>query len=139
MTVTNILTKINRSDSFPYIKDVSISGRSYISIKANDWTAQMFYELPCIKFDIYTNQNGTMCKYNQNSYTIDTSSGLLEDAECCLEVKNIPSKFYLYISPIFDSNAIAARNALIRNGIEDGDIWDSITDTFNITINIISD
>jgi len=130
-----LLTKIKRSDNFPYVVQLSVTNnKGYISLNTEDWTPQMFYELPAIKFDIYTEQNGIMSKYNPVSYTIDTYTGVIDITKTCIPLKNIPENCYVYIYPIFDKTAIMARNALVENGIEDGDIWTSQTDTFDLEL-----
>lgn len=128
-----LLTQIKRSDNFPYVVPLSVTNnKGYISLNTEDWTPQMFYELPAIKFDIYTEQNGIMSRYNPVSYTIDTYTGVIDITKTCIPLKNIPENCYVYIYPIFDKQAIIARNALVENGIEDGDIWTSETDTFDL-------
>lgn len=137
MSANTLITQINRSDTFPYMVKVTTDKNSgYISIITNNWTPQMFYELPSIRFDIYVERNGEMSKYNQTSYTIDTYSSQIDTNVCSICLKNVPSEFYVYIYPIFDNDAIAARNELIKIGLETGNLWTSITDTFNIDISI---
>lgn len=130
-----LLTQIKRSDNFPYIVHLtSTNNKGYISIDTHDWTAQMFYELPSIKFDIYVDKGGERSKYNPVSYVVDTYTGLVDGTMISVPIKNLPEDCYIYIYPIFDKEAIMARNALIRNGIEDGDIWTSETDTFDLSM-----
>lgn len=130
-----LLTQIKRSDNFPYIVHLTnTNNKGYISIDTHDWTAQMFYELPSIKFDIYVDKGGERSKYNPVSYVVDTYTGLVNGTMISVSIKNIPEDCYIYIYPIFDKEAIMARNALIKNGIEDGDIWTSETDTFDVTV-----
>ena len=133
--VEELITQIKRSDNFPYIVHLtSTNNKGYISIDTHDWTAQMFYELPSIKFDIYVDKGGERSKYNPVSYVVDTYTGLVNGTMISVPIKNLPEDCYIYIYPIFDKEAIMARNALIRNGIEDGDIWTSETDTFDVTV-----
>ena len=130
-----LLTQIKRSDNFPYIVHLtSTNNKGYISIDTHDWTAQMFYELPSIKFDIYVDKGGERSKYNPVSYVVDTYTGLVNGTMISVPIKNLPEDCYIYIYPIFDKEAIMARNALIKNGIEDGDIWTSETDTFDLSM-----
>ena len=130
-----LLTQIKRSDNFPYIVHLtSTNNKGYISIDTHDWTAQMFYELPSIKFDIYVDKGGERSKYNPVSYVVDTYTGLVNGTMTSMQIKNLPEDCYIYIYPIFDKEAIMARNALIKNGIEDGDIWTSETDTFDLEL-----
>jgi hypothetical protein len=130
-----LLTKIKRSDTFPYMVKVTANTNSgYISIMTDNWTPQMFYELPSIKFDIYVDENSVKSKYNPISINLDTYTGDIVDEKICSRILNVPENCYIYITPLFDNNAIAARNMLIENGIEEGTLWDTKTDTFPIDI-----
>ena len=97
----------------------------------------MFYELPAIKLDLYTDVEGTMVRSPLFSRTIKTYNPTFPlDQQCsiCISMKDVPTNCYLFVTPIFDNNAIEARNELIRNGIEDGQLWTTKTNTFNILL-----
>ena len=137
--MAELLTSISRSDTIPIIKSISAdSNKGYISVDTSKFTPQMFYELPAIKFEIYTETNGERVKYKSFSRTVRTyepSLYLHGDMIITMPISNIPASCYLYITPIFDNDSVPARNMLIENGIETGDLWDIIpTATFPITI-----
>ena len=143
MATTQLLSGISRSETYPKYVDVAISKNSgYISITPDDWTAQMFYELPFIKFDIYTRVNSKYVKYTKNSISVHTFGQELmsyPNTPVCYSLKNIPQTFTIAITPVFDTSAVKARNDLIINGIESGDLWNTTTDSFNIDISFIED
>lgn len=135
----SLLTQIKRSDTFPYKKSITVDGnRGYISIKTNSWTHQMFYELPSIKFEIYVDNSGVDSKYQPISFILDTYSQSMTDVEICSPILNVPESCNIFITPLFDNDAISARNQLVENGIEDGSIWDTPTDTFDVDISLVS-
>ena len=134
----SLLTQIKRSDTFPYKKSITVDGnRGHISIKTNSWTPQMFYELPSIKFEIYVDNNGVDSKYQPISFILDTYSQSMADVEICSPIINVPESCNILITPLFDNDAISARNQLVLNGIESGTIWDTVTNTFDVDISLI--
>ena len=95
----------------------------------------MFYELPALKFEIYTDVDGTRVKLKNFCKTIHTYSPVLaSDISVSVPVDNIPESFYIYITPIFDNESIASRNMLIYNGIESGDLWETLTNDFSVSV-----
>lgn len=136
--MAELITSISRSDTIPIVKPLSVSSsKGRITLDVSSFTPRMFYELPAIRFEIYTETNGTRVKYNTSDNVIRTyQPDLFPDCDkVVIPIKNIPEDCYIYITPIFDNEAIAARNMLIENGIESGDIWDNaLTQTFPITI-----
>lgn len=138
MAQTTLLTSISRTDTFPKMVNISApSHRGCISIATDNWTPQMFYELPAIKFEIYTIYNSEYVKYKDFCYTLKTYNPVLSlDSipEIAAGLSDIPADCYIAITPNFDKFAIDARNLLIDNGLEFGDKWNAETDTFSITI-----
>lgn len=138
MGKTVIVESISRSDTFPIVAQVSAeNNKGYITVNTKKFTPQMFYELPALKFEIYTEFQGRMVKYKNFCKVVRTYNPIFEDDSAMIgtmDIKNIPNNFYLYLTPIFDNNAIGARNELILNGIESGDLWNTITNTFDILI-----
>lgn len=136
--MTTIITEIDRSDTTQLSEDITTQSCSgYFVAEISNWTPQMFYELPAVKINIYTDQNGTSCKYKVFECLIKTygEDYLLQDTiKICTSVKNIPTSCTVVVTPIFDNNAVPARNILIENGIEVGSIWDTPTQIFPITI-----
>lgn len=136
--MTTIITEIDRNDTTQLSEDITTQSCSgYFITEISNWTSQMFYELPAIKLDIYTDQNGTSCKYKMFEYLIKTYDDkyLSQNTnKISTFVKNIPTSCTVVITPIFDNNAVHARNTLIENGIEVGSIWDTQTQIFPITI-----
>lgn len=140
---TTLLTQITRSGTYPVEVPVTITGnKGFISLNTDNWSPQMFYELPAIKVDLYTDVDGTKVRSTLFSKVLKTYNPTFPiDQQCsfCISIKDVPEECYLYISPIFDNNAIEARNELIRNGIETGQIWDTVTQTFNINLELFTD
>lgn len=143
MASTVLLSEINRDSDYPlYVEVVAPNNSGYVSITTNNWTDQMFYELPNIQFGIYTLVNGVYVKYLQDNFFMRTYVPdviMYSNCSVCRTIKNVPESFYIYINPIFDNNAISARNMLIQNGIEHGDIWNAETNIFNITVEFLTD
>lgn len=143
MATTELITNISRSKTYPkYFDVIANNNKLYLSIQPKNWTAQMFYELPFIQFDIFTKVNGEYVRYTKNSISIHTYIPDIKtypNTPVCCVIKNIPDTCVLCVTPVFDNNAIEARNDLIRNGIEDGDLWNTTTDSFNIDISFIED
>ena len=135
---TVLLTQITRTGTYPAQIPLDVTyNRGFISFVTNNWTAQMFYELPAIKLDLYTDVEGTMVRSPLFSRTIKTYNPTFPlDQQCsiCISMKDVPTNCYLFVTPIFDNNAIEARNELIRNGIEDGQLWTTKTNIFNILL-----
>lgn len=136
--MTTIITEIDRNNFTQLSKNITTQSCSgYFIAEISNWTPQMFYELPALKLDIYTDQGGTSCKYKMFEYLIKTYDDkyLLQNTiKISTYVKNIPTSCTIVITPIFDNNAVQARNALIENGIEVGSIWDNKIQIFPITI-----
>ena len=136
--MTELVSSISRSDTIPIVKQIEVTkNKGYLTLDVSSFTPRMFYELPAIRFEVYTETNGTRVKYNTVDNVIRTyQPELFPDHEKIVVcIKNIPNTCYLYITPIFDDNAVPARNMLIENGIETGDLWDIVpTSTFPITI-----
>ena len=111
--------------------------KGFFSITTVNWTAQMFYELPSILVELYVDNDNTKIKTPLFSRVIKTYDERFITGTAfphTINVYNVPEDCYLKITPCFDDNAISARNELIRNGIEDGPIWDSITTSFDIIV-----
>lgn len=144
--MVDVILTINRSDEY---KDISVSApynKAYVTIDTSDWIDKpwMFYELPALKFEIYTETNGEMLKYKNFEREIRTYNPVysqLKSLNVTISIKNVPTSFILRIIPIFDNNSICARNMLIKNGIEYGDIWDKEqgipTNEFNVNIEFL--
>jgi hypothetical protein len=143
MNSTLLLSQISRSDTFPKKVQVSPNNNSgYISIVLTNWTDQMFYELPYIEFSIYTKSGNTYTKYMMNSICVKTyvsNLAIYPETNICHLLKNIPDSCYIEIKPFFDDDAISARNMLIENGIESGNLWTTKTGLFNINISFLTD
>ena len=136
--MTELVSSISRSDTIPIVKQIEVTkNKGYLTLDVSSFTPRMFYELPAIRFEVYTETNGTRVKYNTVDNVIRTyQPELFPDHEKIVVcIRNIPNECYLYITPIFDNDSVPARNMLIENGIETGDLWDIIpTATFPITI-----
>lgn len=135
MTVTNILSEISRSDVYPLKEDVSLSGNSfYLSMKIDDWTEQMYKELPSIRFSIYVNYGSLYFLYKTVNVCLNTEE---YNGNYSLKITDIPDNCVLYVEPLFDNNAIPAHNNLVETGIIDDNYWNTTTNTFPVTIDII--
>ena len=138
--------EIKRSDKYVDYNISATNNRGYITIDTSDWINKpwMFYELPALKFEIYTETNGELVKYQNFTREIRTYNPVyspLGVLNVTIDIRNVPEEFILRITPIFDNDAIAARNMLIENGIENGDIWGSDQDVptqlFNLDLEFI--
>ena len=138
--------EIKRSDKYVDYNISATNNRGYITIDTSDWINKpwMFYELPALKFEIYTETDGELVKYKNFTREIRTYNPVyspLGVLNVTIDIRNVPEEFILRITPIFDNDAIAARNMLIENGIEDGDIWGSDQDVptqlFNLDLEFI--
>ena len=138
--------EIKRSDKYVDYNISATNNRGYITIDTSDWINKpwMFYELPALKFEIYTETEGELVKYQNFSREIRTYNPVyspLGVLNVTIDIRNVPEEFILRITPIFDNDAIAARNMLIENGIENGDVWGSDQDVptqlFNLDLEFI--
>lgn len=138
--------EIKRSDKYVDYNISATNNRGYITIDTSDWINKpwMFYELPALKFEIYTETNGELVKYKNFTREIRTYNPVyspLGVLNVTIDIRNVPEEFILRITPIFDNDAISARNMLIENGIENGDIWGSDqgvpTQLFNLDLEFI--
>ena len=144
--MVDVILTINRSDEY---KDISVSApcnKAYVTIDTSDWIDKpwMFYELPALKFEIYTETNGELLKYKNFVREIRTYNPIyspLGVLNVTIDIRNVPEEFILRITPVFDNDAVTARNMLIKNGIEDGEIWgpdqDVPTQLFNLDLEFI--
>ena len=139
---------ITISRSYKYV-DYNVSApnnRGYLTIDTSSWIDYpwMFYELPALKFEIYTESGGELLKYKNFTREIRTYNPVyspLGVLNVTIDIRNVPEEFILRITPIFDNDAISARNMLIENGIEDGEIWgkdqDIPTQSFDLDLEFI--
>lgn len=143
MSQTTLLSQIDRSETYPKLVSVSAPDNNfYLTVNTDSWTEQMLAELPCIRFDIYIEKSGTYLRYQTVSACLgayDPRSNNTDSLDFCQKFYDVPSSFYISITPIFDNNAIEAHNSLVQNGIESGLCWNSKTDTFYITIKLITE
>ena len=136
------------SRSYKYV-DYTVSApsnRGYLTIDTSSWIDKpwMFYELPALKFEIYTESGEELLKYKNFTREIRTYNPIYSPSgvlNVTIDIRNVPEEFILRITPIFDNDAISARNMLIENGIEDGEIWgkdqDIPTQSFDLDIEFI--
>ena len=138
--------EIKRSDKYVDYNISATNNRGYITIDTSDWINKpwMFYELPALKFEIYTETDGELVKYQNFTREIRTYNPVyspLGVLNVTIDIRNVPEEFILRITPIFDNDAVTARNMLVENGIENGDIWGSDQDVptqlFNLDLEFI--
>ena len=137
---------INRTDQYAEFNVSAPSNRGYITIDTSSWIDKpwMFYELPALKFEIYTESDGEVIKYKNFVREIRTYNPVYSPIgalNVTVDIRNVPEEFTLRVIPIFDSDSISARNMLIENGIENGEIWgkdqDIPTQSFDLNIEFI--
>ena len=137
---------INRTDEYVDYNVSAPSNRGYLTIDTSSWIDKpwMFYELPALKFEIYTESGEELVKYQNFTREIRTYNPVyspLGVLNVTVDIRNVPEEFILRITPIFDNDSISARNMLIENGIEDGEIWgkdqDIPTQSFDLDIEFI--
>lgn len=137
MATTNLLTQIKRSDTFPIEKTITLSDNyGYLTFSISGWTEQMYYEFPAIYISVYVDVNGESVRYSNISLCY--SINMKEDTGS-ITLKDIPTNCTLKFEPLFNDNAIEARNDLIDIGIISGTKWTTPTSTFPIDINLITD
>lgn len=138
--------EIKRSDKYAEFNVSAPSNRGYITIDTSSWIDKpwMFYELPALKFEIYTESDGEVIKYKNFVREIRTYNPVyspLGVLNVTIDIRNVPEEFTLRVIPIFDNDSISARNMLIENGIEDGEVWgkdqDIPTQSFDLDIEFI--
>lgn len=143
MAQTVLLTEIDRTDSFPKMFPITADKNNfYVSITTNNWAEQMFYELPCVRIDVYTDIDGTKVRCREISAYMGTYNPVFPPTapwQFCKQFHDTPSNCYVSITPIFDERALESHNNLIETGIEEGDIWDTQTDKFDIEIKVITE
>ena len=66
--------EIKRSDKYVDYNISATNNRGYITIDTSDWINKpwMFYELPALKFEIYTETDGELLKYKNFTREIRT-------------------------------------------------------------------
>lgn len=138
MAIFTILDSISRSDTFPIEFTFSANYNcGTLSLEIDTpWSDQMLLELPCINVKIFKN-DGTLFKtFDINMVTVNTNlnKGFDTIKPYSIPFYNIPKSGKFKITPVFDKYAISARNNLIECGIEEGDIWTTLTETFGVTI-----
>ena len=127
-----MITKITRGETYPKLFEVfAPNTKGYISITTHDWTAQMFYELPAIRICIYDTNKQIKEQFVK---TYCPTFPLDIPCEIIVPFTDLPDTFTIAIIPVFDNNAITARNNLILSGEEKGDLWEDETEEFSITI-----
>lgn len=138
-----LLSQIDRSETYPKMIQISpTNNQGYVSMALTNWTPQMFYELPYIRFNIYTKVGVDYAKYTKNAMHINTylpNDNNFPNTNICYYLKDLPDNCYIGIEPVFDNNAVSARNMLIENGLEAGQIWTTQTDIFNINLSFLTD
>lgn len=132
MASTTLLSSISRTGTVPIVKTISAPDcKGYLSVTISNWTKQMFYELVCLHIDVYTTVSGEDVKYKQIS--LCCSFNMKKDSYSFI-LKDLPMNCKFYITPVFNNDALAARNDLIDNGLIEGTKWTTPTDTFDVTV-----
>lgn len=137
MASTTLITSISRTDTVPIKKTISAPDcKGYLSVTISGWTEQMFYELVCLQIDAYMEVDGEDVRYTPIS--VPCSFNMNEESYAII-LKDLPTDCKLYITPIYNDDALTARNDLIDNGLIEGTKWDTPTDTFDVTVTFITD
>lgn len=117
MAITNLVTSIIKSGTYPVEKSVSAPNNcGTVSLIATDWTTQMIYELPTINIAVLSNNVKLM------SVDIDMTTFMTKNRQCepvipyTLPLYNLPSSFKFVITPLFDRYALQNHNEQIELG-----------------------
>lgn len=126
------INKLSRSETYPKLIELeSVTGKGHVSLKPLHWTAQMFYELHSIKIGVY---DDTELVYERFVKTYLPVFPPDSEYEIIVALDELPKKCTISITPIFDDNSVKARNNLILAEVEQGELWESETQTFDIDI-----
>ena len=134
--------EIKRSDEYIDYTASAPDNKGYINIDTSNWVESpwLFYELPALKFEIFTSSDGELVKYKNFEMEIRTYTPVHISIGSCetISITDVPESFTLRITPMFDNESITARNTLIENGIETGEIWgkDQCIPTQEFSLNI---
>ena len=135
MNKSVIVQSILKTDTTPIIVNVGVLKGCCIVIDVDEFTPQMFYELPIIRIEVYQNDYKIFSKLVRTYNPISNNSLIVIDLP---DIYNTLDNLYISITPIFDNNSINARNELIKKCIEIGELWESNTLYFPITMELIS-
>lgn len=137
MSTTSItLTRQTVEQMIPATFD---KNKGFFSLVTVNWTEQMFYELPTITVELYIKNGTTDIKtplFSRVIKTYNPNTKIKESWEHTKNVIDVPESCYLKLIPNFDNNAVSARNSLIENGIEEGELWEAPTTQFPIILSI---
>lgn len=155
MAVTQLLSNINKSDTYP--KSVSISAPDscgmLILMPNSEISEQQLFELPTINVKIFDSSGKVFLNKDINLSAIDFNAIFTKQVEpYSVPIYDIPSDCICSITPIFDTNAFRCHNETVLNGnigsfttsetgIVDTNtedyrslLWETPTDTFDISI-----
>lgn len=155
MAVTQLLSSINKSDTYP--KSVSISAPDYcgmlILMPNSEISEQQLFELPTINVKIFDSSGKVFLNKDINLSAIDFNAIATKQADpYSVPIYDIPSDCICSITPIFDTNAFRCHNETVlngnigsfttsENGIVDTNtedyrslLWETPTDTFDISV-----
>lgn len=155
MAITELLSNINKSDTYP--KSVSISAPDscgmLILMPNSEISEQQLFELPTINVKIFDSSGKVFLNRDINLSTIDFNSIFTKQVEpYSVPIYDIPSDCICSITPIFDTNAFRCHNETVLNGnigsfttsetgivstsMEDYKslLWEIPTDTFDISV-----
>ena len=155
MAVTQLLSSINKSDTYP--KSVSISAPDscgmLILMPNSEISEQQLFELPTINVKIFDSSGNVFLNRDINLSTIDFNAIFTKQADpYSVPIYDIPSDCICSITPIFDTNAFRCHNVTVLNGniesfttsetgivstsMEDYKslLWEIPTDTFDISV-----
>lgn len=155
MAITQLLSSINKSDTYP--KSVSISAPDscgmLILMPNSEISEQQLFELPTINVKIFDSSGKVFLNKDINLSAIDFNAIVTKQADpYSVPIYDIPSDCVCSITPIFDTNAFRCHNETVLNGnigsfttsetgIVDTNtedyrslLWETPTDTFDISI-----
>lgn len=142
MAKTTLVNSIDMSTEYPI--DVSISApncKGAIIVTFDDeYTEQMFYELPDITIGVYVDCDGEKALYKSRGIGLQTGS----NKSFATSLSGIPTSCYLRITPNFNNDALIAHNEAIVTGREIpypfpdeetiNELWKTPTETFPIKL-----
>lgn len=138
--IYNLLDSINRSNVYPeQVTVLATYNCATISLDiTSDWTEQMVMELPSINFKIYKSDGIIYSSFDidLDTFEIDSNKGIKASSAYSIPIYDIPQISKISITPMFDNQAIASHNNLVETGIIEGDLWETQTQEFPITIKL---
>lgn len=155
MAVTNILSSIIRTNTYPISKTVNASNNcgTFCLTLSSTWTEQMLSELPTLNISFWTDSTTRIASIDVDMKTVNDDTIKISPTEpYAIPMYDLPTQFIVKITPLFDQYALYSHNEQIKNGnIESfntsaigvvdtntdsysSELWNTPTSTFNVSL-----